>query len=157
MKSALAIFGLLTASAAQADAPEHWLTMSQGSYHLNPQAGKRYNQSNPGFGFEWAFKNDWVRNTRWIGGRFYNSDWHYSNYAGVLATPFNWLEGEYKVQAGAVLGTINGYPTARNGGWLPMIAPLVQISYGPVGTNVYLIPPIKGVPATLGVQLKVGF
>ncbi len=151
------LVALLAAGGVSGETPDRWLTISQGSYHLNVEAGKHYNQTNPGFGFEWAFKNQWVHNTRWVGGRFYNSDWRYSNYVGVIATPFELIDTAYKVQWGAVLGTINGYPTARNGAWLPMLAPVIQVSSGPVGANVYLIPPIKGIPATLGLQLKVGF
>ncbi len=155
MKLALVLAALLLTHAAQGETPERWFTISQGSYHFKNQA--QYNQDNPGFGVEWTFKNDWVHDTRVAAGRFFNSDRHYSNYVGVVATPFRVLDGAFNVQTGALFGTINGYPRAYNGGYFPLLAPMVVIQYGAVGANVFIIPPFKGIPATAALRLKVGF
>lgn len=146
---------VLPVRTAQADTPAYWLTISQGSYHFKNR--EQYNQDNRGFGFEAQFKNDWVHNTRWVGGRFYNSDRQYSNYAGVLAAPYTLLDGGIKIQAGALLGAINGYPRAYGGGYFPLLAPVLALQHGAVGTNIFIIPPFKGIPATAALQLKVGF
>jgi hypothetical protein len=154
MKLALALLALVSMSAF-CETPERWLTISQGSYHFKNQA--QYNQTNPGFGLEWTFKNQWVHDTRVAAGRFYNSDRYYSNYLGVVATPFRVLDGAFNVQAGALLGTINGYPRAYDGGYFPLIAPVITMQYGAAGANIFIIPPFKGIPTTAALQLKVGF
>jgi hypothetical protein len=155
MKLMIGVLVLSLLGTAQAQTPEHWLTISQGSYHFKNR--EQYNQDNHGFGFEWSFKNDWMHDTRWVGGRFYNSDRRYSNYAGVIATPYRALEGGLQIQFGALLGVINGYPRAYKGGYFPLLAPVVTVQHGAVGTNVFIIPPFKGIPATAALQLKVGF
>ncbi len=155
MKKIIGALVTLVCSLAQAQPPDPWLTISQGSYHFKDR--EQYNQDNPGFGFEWGFKNEWVHDTRWVGGRFYNSDRRYSNYAGVIATPYRALEGSLHIKFGALVGVINGYPRAYNGGYFPLLAPVVTLQHGAVGANVFIIPPFKGIPATAALQLKVGF
>jgi hypothetical protein len=155
MKLTFLAAALVLGNAAFAETPERWFTISQGSYHFKNQA--QYNQDNHGFGVEWAFKNEWVHDTRWAGGRFYNSDRRYSNYLGVVATPFRLLDGTFNVQAGALVGTINGYPRAYKGGYFPLAAPMLAMQYGAVGANLFIIPPFKGIPATAALQIKVGF
>jgi hypothetical protein len=155
MKLALALLASLCVSAACAETPERWFTISQGSYHFKNQ--DQYNQNNHGFGFEWSFKNPWVHDTRVAAGRFYNSDRYYSNYVGMVATPYRVIDGTFNVQVGAMLGAINGYPRAYNGGYFPLIAPMIALQYGAAGANIFIIPPFKGIPATAALQLKVGF
>jgi hypothetical protein len=154
-KLALAFLATAALSAVHAETPDHWFTISQGSYHFKNQA--QYNQDNHGFGFEWMFKNPWVHDTRLAGGRFYNSDRRYSNYWGVVATPLRVFDGTLNMQAGALVGTINGYPRAYQGGYFPLIAPMVSLQYGAAGANIFIIPPFKGIPATAALQIKVGF
>jgi hypothetical protein len=155
MKLALALLATTALSVATAETPDHWLTISQSSYHFkNPE---QYNQDNHGFGFETTLKNNWVHDTRLTLGRFYNSDRRYSNYLGLVATPYHLLDGSLNAQAGAMVGMINGYPRANNGGYFVMIAPMISVQYGAAGANFFIIPPFKGIPATIALQLKAGF
>jgi hypothetical protein len=154
-KLTLLMAAALAINSAAAETPDRWFTISQSSYHFKNQS--QYNQNNQGFGFEWTVKNPWVHDTRLAGGRFYNSDRYYSNYWGVVATPYRLIDGTFNVQAGALLGTINGYPRANNGGYFPLLAPVISVQYGAAGANIFIIPPFAGVPATAALQLKVGF
>ncbi len=149
----------LAQSAAQQDPQTRlWLTYTVGSLHT--QNASQFNQKNPGFGLEIPFKTPLASHTHWVAGRIKNSDNEQSNYLGVQATPWS-LSANSGVRAGAVLGLIDGYTRVRNGKAFPLLMPVLafetQASGLHLGANVFVIPPVAGIPLTFALQLKAGF
>ena len=110
-----------------------WLNAGFYSYHL--QRDKGLEDRNPGIGAEYRFSS--VASA--TGGRFYNSDRAYSNYAGLYYQPFS----IGPVRLGAVLGGFSGYPKFRDGGWFPAVIPVASIEYKSVGLNLSFVPSYK--------------
>jgi hypothetical protein len=73
------------------------------------------------------------------GGRFYNSDRAWSNYAGVIWQPY----AVGPVRVGLALAAFDGYPKTRDGGWFPGVIPTLTYEYERVGVNVGIIPNYK--------------
>ena len=104
-------------------APLHqtWLNAHFYSYHFKRNKGLE--DGNPGLGIEQRLSTV----TSLTGGRFYNSDRRYSNYAGVCHQPI--ALGPFLL--GAVVGGFNGYPKMRKGGWFLAAIPVATSEYNP--------------------------
>jgi len=129
--------------------PEHkselWINPGMASYHF--QQDKNLNGANWGAGLEYRFNT--VASV--TAGRFYNSDRHYSNYAGAYYQPI--ALGPIKI--GAVIGGFNGYPQTNHGGWFVAALPALTWEGDWVGANVFVIPTIGDrVHGAISLQLK---
>lgn len=129
-----------------------WISLGVGSQHLSNAS--QYNQSNPGLGLEWPVQVKGWPDTRGAIGFFKNSENARSVYVGGLVFPWHYREGQVKL--GALVGVIDGYKRANNGGFFPLLVPTVAFESGRWGANVFLVPPVAGIPATLALQLKMG-
>ena len=132
-----------------------WLSVGVGSQHLSNAS--QYNQSNPGLGIEWPMRTAWLPeiDTRLAVGFFNNSESARSIYAGGFVFPWHYREGQIKL--GALVGVIDGYKRANNGGFFPLLVPTVAFESQRWGANVFLVPPVAGIPSTLALQVKVAF
>lgn len=139
-------------------APKFWLSRTVGSLHT--RHASQFNQHNPGLGFEIPFKTTLVSDARWVAGRFKNSDRTHSNYLGAQLMPWA-LNPSGSWRAGATVGAIDGYLRVRAGAAFPLVMPVVryETTAGAVGVgfNLFVIPPIAGIPLTFALQLKVGY
>lgn len=140
-------------SGASAFSQRPWLSISGASYHL--ERAQEFNQKNPGVGLEWPVTAPWVYDTRIALGTFKNSESARSNYAGAFIFPWSNESGRFK--AGALLGVINGYQGANNGGFFLLAVPTLAYEADVVGANLFIIPPVSTIPTTLAVQLKFRF
>ena len=130
-----------------------WLSLSGVSYHL--ERASEFNQNNPGMGVEWPIQAPWSYDTRLALGGFKNSESARSLYAGAFIFPFSSASGQFK--AGALLGMIDGYKGANNGGFFPLAVPTIAYEADHFGANLFLIPPVSTIPPTLALQLKLRF
>lgn len=130
-----------------------WLSLSGVSYHL--ERASEFNQNNPGVGVEWPVQAPWSYDTRLALGGFKNSESAKSLYAGAFIFPFSSASGQFK--AGALLGMIDGYKGANNGGFFPLAVPTIAYEADHFGANLFLIPPVSTIPPTLALQLKFRF
>lgn len=130
-----------------------WLSLSGVSYHL--ERASEFNQNNPGMGVEWPIQAPWSYDTRLALGGFKNSESARSLYAGAFIFPFSSASGQFK--AGALLGMIDGYKGANNGGFFPLAVPTIAYEADHFGANLFLIPPVSTIPPTLALQLKFRF
>lgn len=130
-----------------------WLSLSGVSYHL--ERASEFNQNNPGMGVEWPIQASWSYDTRLALGGFKNSESARSLYAGAFIFPFSSASGQFK--AGALLGMIDGYKGANNGGFFPLAVPTIAYEADHFGANLFLIPPVSTIPPTLALQLKFRF
>lgn len=112
---------------------EVWLNPGMYSYHF--QRDKNLNDSNRGFGVEYRFSTVASATV----GRFYNSDRHYSNYAGIYYQPV----AVGPVRLGIVAGGFNGYPKMRDGGWFLAAIPVASVEYKSLGLNLAIVPTYK--------------
>lgn len=144
MKTALAAAALcvlVTPAFAQdlfapLDPPEArtvWIDTGFATYHF--ERDKHLNGANHGVGVEYQIRGDLALS----GGRFYNSDRAWSNYAGVLWQPFTYNRWRY----GLVIAGFNGYPRMRGGGWFPAVIPAATYDYERIGINVGFVPSYK--------------
>jgi len=125
---------------------ELWLNPGFYSYHF--QRDKGLNDSNPGLGVEYRVSTV----AAVTAGRFYNSDRHYSNYAGFYYQPI----AIGPVRFGAVVGGFNGYPKMHEGGWFLAAIPVASFEYQRIGVNLAFVPSYKDrLYGALSVQLKV--
>lgn len=130
-----------------------WVSLSGVSYHL--ERASEFNQNNPGMGVEWPIQAPWSYDTRLALGGFKNSESARSLYAGAFIFPFSSASGQFK--AGALLGMIDGYKGANNGGFFPLAVPTIAYEADHIGANLFLIPPVSTIPPTLALQLKFRF
>ncbi|WP_313174724.1 hypothetical protein [Massilia sp.] len=133
----------LAAPLAQADdfftkieaEPKSEVWIDSGFWTAHFDSGKGLNGNNKGLGAEYRFSGTMAA----VGGRFYNSDREWSNYAGVIWQPY----AIGPVRVGAALAAFDGYPKMRNGGWFPAIIPTLTYDYQRVGVNIGIIPSYK--------------
>lgn len=134
---------VLAAPLAQADdfftkieaGPKSEVWIDSGFWTAHFDSGKGLNGNNKGLGAEYHFSGTMAA----VGGRFYNSDREWSNYAGVIWQPY----AVGPVRVGAALAAFDGYPRMRNGGWFPAIIPTLTYDYQRVGVNIGIIPNYK--------------
>jgi hypothetical protein len=134
---------------------KRWVSIGIGSHHLSNAS--QYNQNNPGLGIEIPFTNPWMPSidSRYALGFFRNSERATSTYGGAFFFP--WAHDASHIKAGALVGIINGYERANNSGFFPLVVPTLAYEGKGFGANLFLIPPVAGIPATLALQVKVGF
>ena len=125
---------------------EIWVNAGFYTYHF--QKNRNLNDNNPGFGGEYRY----TTTSSFVLGQFHNSDWKISDYAGWYWRPLN----IGPVGLGAEIGAINGYPKFSNGGWFPVLAPVVSYEYKSVGANLIIIPNYKEqLHGGISVQFKI--
>lgn len=98
----------------------------------------KYNEFNPGIGFEKQLNERWTL----AGGYYRNSNYQDSFYAGVIYSRFRLGD----VRIGTSLGVVTGY-----GKPLPMVAPMLMWK----DLNILIIPPLGGKTGLVGFQYKV--
>ncbi|MBD8655989.1 hypothetical protein IFT68_10160 [Oxalobacteraceae sp. CFBP 13730] len=116
-------------------APTSELWIDTGFYTAHFDGDKDLNNNNKGLALEYRFNGTLAA----TGGRFYNSDRAWSNYAGVIWQPY----AVGPVRVGLALAAFDGYPKTRNGGWFPGVIPTLTYEYQRVGVNVGIIPNYK--------------
>ena len=116
-------------------APKSELWLDTGFYTAHFDGDKDLNNNNKGLALEYRFSGTLAA----TGGRFYNSDRAWSNYAGVIWQPY----AVGPVRVGLALAAFDGYPKTRNGGWFPGVIPTLTYEYQRVGVNVGIIPNYK--------------
>ncbi len=116
-------------------APKSELWLDTGFYTAHFDGDKDLNNNNKGLALEYRFSGTLAA----TGGRFYNSDRAWSNYAGVIWQPY----AVGPVRVGLALAAFDGYPKTRNGGWFPGVIPTLTYEYERVGLNVGIIPNYK--------------
>ncbi len=138
----LACFIALASPVTLADV---WLNPGFYSRHLDRDKG--FNNVNTGLGVEVSLTNTYSLTT----GFFENTDRATSRYVGLYAMPFR--TGHFK--AGAAIGTFDGYPRMRDGGWFPAFVPTVAFEGRQLGLNVSFVPSISDrVHGAIAFQLK---
>jgi hypothetical protein len=116
-------------------APTSELWIDTGFYTAHFDGDKDLNNNNKGLALEYRFSGTLAA----TGGRFYNSDRAWSNYAGVIWQPY----AVGPVRVGLALAAFDGYPKTRDGGWFPGVIPTLTYEYKRVGVNVGIIPNYK--------------
>jgi len=116
-------------------APTSELWIDTGFYTAHFDGDKDLNNNNKGLALEYRFSGTLAA----TGGRFYNSDRAWSNYAGVIWQPY----AVGPVRVGLALAAFDGYPKTRDGGWFPGVIPTLTYEYQRVGVNVGVIPNYK--------------
>jgi len=115
--------------------PTSELWIDTGFYTAHFDGDKDLNNNNKGLALEYRFSGTLAA----TGGRFYNSDRAWSNYAGVIWQPY----AVGPVRMGLALAAFDGYPKTRSGGWFPGVIPTLTYEYERVGVNVGIIPNYK--------------
>lgn len=115
--------------------PTSELWVDTGFYTAHFDGDKDLNNNNKGLALEYRFSGTLAA----TGGRFYNSDRAWSNYAGVIWQPY----AVGSVRVGLALAAFDGYPKTRDGGWFPGVIPTLTYEYERVGVNVGIIPNYK--------------
>ncbi len=146
MRKLLLLFLLLPTSAFADEGGPCWASVMIHSYHANREA--HLNERNYGVGLECSFKPQW----RAVAGEFKNSVFRRSIYAGALYDPW---EGS-ALRLAVVGGVINGYPLANNGGFIPMVAPvLIWEPSRYVGINLIALPKIGDISAVIAIHIQI--
>ena len=125
---------------------EFWVNPGFYSYHFNKDAN--LNDYNLGLGGEYRYSTT----SSVEAGGFHNSNWKISHYVG-----WNWQPVELgTVRFGGVVGLINGYPNAFNGGWFPAVLPQVSFEHKNMGANIIFTPGYQDrLYAAFSFQLKI--
>lgn len=124
---------------------ELWLNAGFYSYHF--ERDKNLDDNNIGLGVEYRYSS--VNSV--TAGRFHNSDRQISSYTAWLFQPYRWGN----IRLGLLLGVINGYPKANNGGWFPLALPVASFEYKYVGFNFTAVPAYQDMlHGSLSLQLK---
>lgn len=133
--AAAVVMGLCTslAKADSLDRPSLWVNAGFYTAHFDHNKGLR--NANSGLGLEWTL-NDTYSITA---GGFKNSDNQHSDYVGMYVLPWRWQN----FKAGAVVGAFDGYPRANQGGWFPVLIPVVSWEGTQWGLNTAIIPTVK--------------
>lgn len=110
-----------------------WINAGFRTRHFERNAGMKEN--NYGLGVQVALS----QTNSVIGGEFRNSDDACSRYLAWIWQPYAIGPARFGLLAGA----IDGYPRMQNGGWFPVILPVVSFEYKAVGVNLTLAPGYK--------------
>jgi len=124
---------------------EIWLNAGFYSYHFDHS--QNLNNNNIGLGLEYRYSTTSALTV----GSYYNSDRKDSLYAAMVWEPISLGD----VRIGGLVGVLNGYHRANNGGWIPMILPAASYEYKNIGVNLTIIPPYKDlIYGSISLQLK---
>lgn len=135
----------LVEPAGSAQAKSVWINAGFLSYHFERDKGLKGN--NYGLGGQVALS----QTHSVIGGEFRNSDDACSRYLAWIWQPY----AIGSVKFGLLAGAIDGYPKMQNGGWFPMVIPVVSFEYKSVGANFTLVPGYKDkLHGAVAVQFK---
>ncbi len=132
MLAALGLCGIPLAAPADEQPAELWLNPGFYSHHF--QKERHLNNDTSGFGAEYRFSTV----SAVTAGIFHNSNWSTSRYLAYYWRPVT----VGTMRLGAIMGTADGYPGTRKGGWFPVVLPTVNVEYGRVGMNVFYIPSV---------------
>lgn len=152
----LALLGLASVSFASNAEPfsvieskpisEVWLNPGFYSFHFDKDKGLNDNNFGPGIEYRYSTTSSITV------GAFDNSDNQTSRFVGWYWQPLELGPA----RLGVVIGALDGYPKARNGGWFPAAIPAVSMEYKMVGTNILIIPGYKDrLYGAISVQVKV--
>lgn len=124
---------------------EVWLSTGFKTWHFDNSLG--LNGHNPGWGIDYRFSTT----ASITAGKFFNSDWHDSNYLGFLWHPL--AAGSFRF--GMFAGLFDGYPSMENGGAFLAAAPVISAEYGRIGANLIIVPTIQDrLHGGISMQLK---
>lgn len=125
-----------------------WINVGGVSQHFDNATA--LNQENFGYGVEYQVD----RNRYLVLGAYRNSVHADTRYFGGA-----WMPLSYKAfKLGAIAGVVNGYKDMRNGGYFPVILPVLAVEGGRVGANFVYIPSIAAkVSGAVAMQLKYRF
>lgn len=126
------------------NAQELWVTSGFVSKHLKaPDAGKTYNERNPGLGLEYSLSPTWA-----VSGGFYKNSWYRrSQYLQAVWTPAEFGP----VKLGIAMGVVNGYPLVNKGGYFPTLLPVLSFGY----VNLTYVPSVMENSGAVALQFKV--
>lgn len=125
-----------------------WINVGGISQHFDNASA--LNQENFGYGLEYQVD----RNRYLVAGAYRNSVHADTRYLGAA-----WLPLSYKaLKLGAIAGVANGYKDMRNGGFFPVVLPVIAIEGERVGANFVYVPSIPAkVSGAVAMQLKYRF
>jgi hypothetical protein len=139
-------FSSIGAMAADEKSGEIWVNAGSISHHFNRNYD--FNERNWGLGAEYKF--DARRSV--FAGTYRNSMWRTTRYAGLSYTPFQ--IGQARI--GMIGGVADGYREMNDGGFFPMISPVLSIEGKRFGMNFIVIPSIvSNVSSALALQVKI--
>lgn len=110
-----------------------WIDTGFATRHFDQN--RDLNGSNYGLGADYQIRGDLALS----GGRFYNSDRAWSNYAGALWQPLSYSRWRF----GLVAAAFNGYPRMHDGGWFPALIPAATYDFERIGVNIAFVPSYK--------------
>lgn len=129
-----------------------WISPGMVSLHFERNMG--FNESNPGFGLEYAIDKDWSL----AAGRFKNSEYNQSNYVTVAYQPLDF----FGFKLGLAGGVMDGYMGPNNKydkKPFPVLLPVMTYENTNFGLNILFVPQVKTESATLygalGFQFKI--
>lgn len=139
----------------QADTGRLWLTSGfLSKHHTDHMAPRRgWNESNGGIGVEVALNPRW----RLMAGVYDNSVYATSRYVHATWSPdlLQHRIGPVALRVGAAVGTVDGYPGMRGGGFFPTLLPVASLEWKRIGLNFTYIPSIPGnVAGAFALQAK---
>jgi hypothetical protein len=124
---------------------EIWL--NPGAYSFHFQRDKGFDNNNIGLGGEYRYSTTGSV----MLGVFHNSDRDTSHYVAWHWRPL----GLGPVHLGAVVGVIDGYPLMLDGGWFPVVIPMLSFEYHSIGANLLLVPSYQNrLHGAISLQLK---
>lgn len=139
------LLGFIAGSISRNAHADDWLSSTVKSYHFDRSV--KHNEFNIGFGGE----KDVAKDTRAVGGIYYNSNYRPSIYLGAMYTPFTVM----RTHVGVLGGLVSGYgPSPQYFG--PLLSPIVTFEgKNGLGFNVVGAPKLPGfAKGMLALQLK---
>lgn len=159
----LGISSMSSAQNAVATTWQHYLNVNVTSHHFSNT--KRYNEFNPGLGYEGVFGNNHI-----LLGVYYNSFKLWSGYALGAYTPLHWqVSQNHRIDFGLALGLASGYQDVHLNwtkakcckGIVPLAGAMVMwkpVQSDKFGVNFFLVPKFKRseseMAGFIGLQLK---
>jgi hypothetical protein len=132
---------------------ELWVTTGFLSHHTGQSTRYRYNEHNDGIGLEWHWAPQWQLNA----GHYRNSVRRNSSYLQAAWMPWahEWPDAGWRMQAGASLGVVNGYPKVEHSRYFGTLVPALALEGRRFGANLVYIPSVgKKVDGAFALQLK---
>ncbi len=127
---------------------QFWVNLGGISQHF--QYAEEFNQQNFGYGIEYQLSASQYL----VLGGYRNSVHADTRYIGGAWMPL--AAGSFKL--GAIAGLADGYAAMRDGGFFPVVLPVLAFERGRVGANFILIPNMKDkVSGAVAMQLKFRF
>lgn len=149
--SAAALLPILSATPAHAEddhSGEWWINAGGISHHFNRSMD--FNERNWGAGVEYVLSND----VSLVAGEYRNSVRTTTRYLGASYTPLSFGPARFGIVAGAA----DGYRMMRDGGFFPIISPVINIEGKRFGANLLVIPSVaSNVRSALAIQFKIRF